>query len=114
MKIPRTLGEIEALDLEILTCEQVSKVLKADPYSIHKQAEADAASLGFPVIICGTSKTFEDTGEIVSCIGKVKVLKPVNIPKMDFDDLEDFIKEFREMYEEEYEEIFEEVEKLNK
>ncbi len=67
-----------------------------------------------PVIICGTSKTFEDTGEIVSAIGKVKVLKPVSIPKMDFDDLEDFIKEFREDYEDEYEDIFEEVEKLNK
>ncbi len=67
-----------------------------------------------PVIICGTSKAFEDTGEIESCIGKVKVLKPVNIPKMDFDDLEDFIKEFREDYEDEYEDIFEEVEKLNK
>lgn len=67
-----------------------------------------------PVIICGTSKAFEDTGEIESCIGKVKVLKPVTVPKMDFDDLEDFIEDFREMYEDEYEDVFEEVEKLNK
>ena len=67
-----------------------------------------------PVVICGTSKVFEDTGEIVSAIGKVKVLKPINVPKMDFDDLEDFIKDFREKYEDEYTAVYEEVEKLNK
>ncbi len=67
-----------------------------------------------PVIICGTSKAFEDTGEIVSAMGKVKVLDPIMIPKMDFDDLEDFIKDFREKYEDEYEDVFEEVEDMNK
>ncbi|MBR6781065.1 MAG: 1-acyl-sn-glycerol-3-phosphate acyltransferase, partial [Clostridia bacterium] len=67
-----------------------------------------------PVIICGTSKSFEDTGEIVSAMGKVKVLDPIMIPKMDFDDLEDFIKDFREKYEDEYEDVFEEVEDMNK
>ena len=66
-----------------------------------------------PVIICGTSKCFEDTGEIVAAKGKVKVLNPISIPKMDFDALEDFIKDFREHYEDEYEDVFEEVEKLN-
>ena len=51
--MPRTLSEIEALDHEVLTCADVSAVLRADPYSIHKQATTDPQSLGFPVIVCG-------------------------------------------------------------
>lgn len=51
--IPETLCEIDAIDCEVLTCAQVAKVLKADPYSLHKQATTSPEQLGFPVIVCG-------------------------------------------------------------
>lgn len=51
---PSTIEDIEALDTEILTCAQIAKVLKANPYAIHVQATQDPAKLGFPVICCGT------------------------------------------------------------
>lgn len=50
---PKTLAEIEALPVEVLTCEQVSKVLMANPSTIHKQATDKPALLGFPVIVVG-------------------------------------------------------------
>lgn len=51
---PRTLAEIEALPVEILSCAQISKVLCSNPSSIHDQAVANPSRLGFPVIVHGT------------------------------------------------------------
>lgn len=51
---PRTLDEIEALPGEVLTCQQVSGVLGADPATLHTQAMQDPYMLGFPVICAGT------------------------------------------------------------
>lgn len=50
---PRTLAEIEALPVEVLTCEQVSRVLMANPATIHKQATDRRELLGFPVVVVG-------------------------------------------------------------
>lgn len=54
MKTPLTLREIEALDTEVLTCQQVSRVLCAGAYYLHEQAMKDPSKLGFPVIVHGT------------------------------------------------------------
>lgn len=54
MKTPLTLREIEALETEVLTCQQVSRVLCAGAYYLHEQAMKDPAKLGFPVIVHGT------------------------------------------------------------
>ena len=51
---PRTLAEIEALPVEVLSCAQISKVLCSNPSSIHDQAVANPSRLGFPVIVHGT------------------------------------------------------------
>lgn len=52
--IPKTIEELEALPDELLTCRQVSGILKADPHKIHTQAMQDKTKLGFPVFIYGT------------------------------------------------------------
>lgn len=52
-KCPQTLAEIEELPQEILTCSDIAGVLKADPYSIHKQATTNPEWLGFPVVVMG-------------------------------------------------------------
>lgn len=54
MKTPKTLEELEALPCDVLTCRQISGVLKADPSAIHLQAMTDPAKLGFPVFVYGT------------------------------------------------------------
>lgn len=51
---PLTMAEIESLSDEVLTCVQVSKVLKSDPAALHKQAVTNPMTLGFPVIVHGT------------------------------------------------------------
>ena len=51
---PQTLNEIESLADDVLTCYQISKVLKSDPAAIHKQAMTNPTALGFPVIVHGT------------------------------------------------------------
>lgn len=51
---PKTLAEIEALPVEVLSCAQISKVLCSNPSSIHDQAVANPSRLGFPVIVHGT------------------------------------------------------------
>lgn len=48
------LNELEELDSEILTCQQVAPVLQANPQTIHQQAMERPELLGFPVIVCGT------------------------------------------------------------
>ena len=48
-----TLEELEALDTEILTCQQVAPVLHACPATIHQQAKERPELLGFPVIVMG-------------------------------------------------------------
>ena len=54
MTIPTTLAEIEAIPCEVLTCQQVSRVLCAGAYYLHEQAMKDPTKLGFPVIVHGT------------------------------------------------------------
>ena len=51
--IPTTLDEIESIPCEILTCEQVSRVLCTKPDSLRRQAQSDKENLGFPVIVVG-------------------------------------------------------------
>lgn len=51
---PLTMGEIENLSDDVLTCVQVSKVLKSEVAALHKQAVTNPATLGFPVIVVGT------------------------------------------------------------
>ncbi len=47
------LNELEELDREILTCQQVAPVLGSNPQTIHQQAMERPELLGFPVIVCG-------------------------------------------------------------
>ena len=54
MNIPTTLAEIEAIPCEVLTCQQVSRVLCAGAYYLHEHAMKDPSKLGFPVIVHGT------------------------------------------------------------
>lgn len=51
---PLTFEEIENLSDEVLTCVQVSKVLKSEVAALHKQAVTNPKNLGFPVIVVGT------------------------------------------------------------
>lgn len=51
---PRTLEEIEALQDEVLTCQQVAPILGANPATIHGQAVDAPYMLGFPVIVMGS------------------------------------------------------------
>lgn len=48
-----TLEELEALETEILTCQQVAPILKANPATIHHQAMECPEKLGFRVIVMG-------------------------------------------------------------
>lgn len=48
-----TLEQIEALPVEILTCQQVAPLLGANPATIHGQAMERPELLGFPVICAG-------------------------------------------------------------
>ena len=53
-QIPETLEDLESLDDEILTCKQISKILSANPATIHFQAMECPEKLGFPVIVMGS------------------------------------------------------------
>ena len=48
-----TLSELENLDTEILTCQQIAPILMANPATIHLQAMECPEKLGFPVIVMG-------------------------------------------------------------
>ena len=47
------LKELEELESEILTCQQVAPVLQANPATIHQQAMERPELLGFPVVCVG-------------------------------------------------------------
>lgn len=49
------LEELEALETEVLSCQQIAPILKANPYTIHMQAMECPERLGFPVIIMGNN-----------------------------------------------------------
>lgn len=48
-----TINDIKQSDKDILTCADVSEVLKCDPYTLHVQAQQRPDMLGFPVICVG-------------------------------------------------------------
>lgn len=48
-----SIAELEAAEVEILTCQDVAHILKIDPNSIRFQAHENASKLGFPVTITG-------------------------------------------------------------
>lgn len=48
-----TLKEIEQSEKEMLTCSDVSEVLKCNPYSLHIQAQKSPDRLGFRVVCIG-------------------------------------------------------------
>lgn len=49
-----TLKEIEESTKEVLTCQDVSAVLKCNPATLHMQAMKAPQFLGFPVIVMGS------------------------------------------------------------
>ena len=49
-----TLKDIEQIDREILTCEDVAELIGTNAQSLRSQAQASAEKLGFPVIVIGT------------------------------------------------------------
>ncbi len=49
-----TLEQLAAIPGEILTCQQVAPILKANPGTIHQQAIEMPWLLGFPVIVAGS------------------------------------------------------------
>lgn len=49
-----TLEQIEAIESEVLTCQQIAPVLGANAYTLHLQAMQDSTKLGFPVICAGS------------------------------------------------------------
>ena len=49
-----TLQQIEALEKDVLTPEQVAKCLGCDPHFIRLEARQSPERLGFPVICVGT------------------------------------------------------------
>lgn len=57
-KKPPTLPELEALNKDMLSCYEISGVLKSNPYQINLQARSDAEKgtkfIPFPVIVMGT------------------------------------------------------------
>ena len=49
--LPSTIEEVEALPTEVLTCDQIAKVLHVDPTTLRVQAKTKPEQLGFPVIV---------------------------------------------------------------
>lgn len=54
MKGPLNRDQIENTDIEVLTCANVSGVLRANPATIHLQATERPELLGFPVVVVGS------------------------------------------------------------
>lgn len=48
------LADIENLEVDTLTPNEVGKCLRCMPYSINLQAQADPKKLGFPVVVVGS------------------------------------------------------------
>lgn len=49
----KTLEELAALPVDVLSCAQVAPILKANAYTIHETAIQRPGLLGFPVIVLG-------------------------------------------------------------
>lgn len=47
------LKDLEAMEGEVLSCEQVAQVLQAKPRTVRKWAKEHPEQLGFPVIVMG-------------------------------------------------------------
>lgn len=63
----KTLDEIEASGKNMLLPADVAEFLGCDPQSIRLQARADAAALGFPVILIGNRTLFPREGFVRFC-----------------------------------------------
>lgn len=63
----KTLDEIEASGKNMLLPADVADFLGCDPQSIRLQARADAAALGFPVILIGNRTLFPREGFVRFC-----------------------------------------------
>ena len=63
----RTLDEIEASGKNMLLPADVADFLGCDPQSIRLQARANAAALGFPVIVIGNRTLFPREGFVRYC-----------------------------------------------
>ena len=48
-----TLEQIAAIPDEVLTCQQIAPLLRANPATLHQQAVEMPERLGFPVIVAG-------------------------------------------------------------
>lgn len=48
-----TLEQIAAIPSEVLTCQQIAPLLRANPATLHQQAVEMPERLGFPVIVAG-------------------------------------------------------------
>ncbi len=53
IRMVRTLEDIEDLDCDILTCQQIAPILRANPATLRLQARERPELLGFPVTVCG-------------------------------------------------------------
>lgn len=49
----KTLEELAALPVDVLSCAQVAPILKANAYTIHETAIQRPDLLGFPVVVLG-------------------------------------------------------------
>ena len=63
----KTLDEIEKCGKAMLLPADVADFLGCDPQSIRLQARADAAALGFPVIVIGNRTLFPREGFVRFC-----------------------------------------------
>lgn len=62
-----TLNEIEELDKEMLTPQDVSAYLQVDPMTIRIQARESPDMLGFPVIVCKSRVKIPKAGFVHYC-----------------------------------------------
>lgn len=62
-----TLADIEKLDKEFLSAEDVAAVLGADPQTIRSQASSDITMLGFPAIKTGARLHIPKQGFLYYC-----------------------------------------------
>ena len=67
-----TLTELEALETEVLTAQQISGVLMVNPQSIRLQAYECPEKLGFPVIVLGKRVLIPRTPFIRFMGGEIK------------------------------------------
>lgn len=54
IRMVRTLEDIEDLDSEMLTAQQIAPILGVNPQTIRVMAATNHAALGFPVIVMGS------------------------------------------------------------